>query len=798
MPTMKTDVLRDHVFREAHLTGLISAIDGSFVIPGKAPAITQRAAGANMSVDIGAFSYVLQGVFRIKTSTTNIEFAASEATPRIDLLYVDPADNAIKILKGTAKAKKPATEANWLKWEEPYPASFGAKDGLLLAEIEIPANATSILNENIRRIAVPGRAAYFDGPYSVEVFQLNGEIIARKADGTILYSGNSATAAFDEAVDGCPDDGKIFIGPGTYELVADKQFYLTGTIENPSDLFYYCIGIMEGKRAHLEGAGRGVTILKLANNQHYADHHCVMILNRTTGPIADGHTGFSVRNMTLDGNRANQATEYKDGASLILTGGIRKNEVYENLEFRNSYGYGVYPGNNGSGPVDNLIIDNIIASNCYKSAICIDTAKNAVITNCVISNSSSGLEILGNTDYASRTNDNIAVSDVVCYRAGITIWCINGLVMTNCTMDISGATVHSYGVQVHCSHNIEVFNCRFIASGTQYVSYMDGGQYRYDGTYKNVNFRSCTFKGLYALKAFGTAKINAYDCTLHGLSNGAAVLLRELEEPIAPEVYLERCTLVAEDSTTKLIDMAPYSTLTLMKCKAPYIGPMTIEGGLYSQECEGLGLEGYNGRWRRLDNIAFETTPLSNCSITMKVDRASVIKTGTPIKILTSDGVRYGIITEIGSTYIVFAGAPLSGTIYSVWLGNPDMVCQLDLIVPGVFGNATGPILWSKANTSFLWKVGPAYLVSWSSRVKTMDSVAQPFVTPTIDGYGIDTRSAGGGIQVNSSWQHSSGDAHTSHYRIEFGDPVDIYVNTAGGAGNATHLTMSLTFVLED
>ncbi|HON37051.1 MAG TPA: hypothetical protein PLY52_12190, partial [Methanothrix sp.] len=69
---MKTDVLRDHVFRYPHLASILGAHAGSYVVQGKEPAIVQRAAGANMSVDVGPFTYVLNGVLGSKATTTNV------------------------------------------------------------------------------------------------------------------------------------------------------------------------------------------------------------------------------------------------------------------------------------------------------------------------------------------------------------------------------------------------------------------------------------------------------------------------------------------------------------------------------------------------------------------------------------------------------------------------------------------------------------------------------------------------------------------------------------------------------
>jgi hypothetical protein len=44
----------------------------------------------------------------------------------------------------------------------------------------------------------------------------------------------------------------------------------------------------------------------MANNQHYSGHLAVLILNRTTGDMNNGFSSFTLANLTLDGNRANQ------------------------------------------------------------------------------------------------------------------------------------------------------------------------------------------------------------------------------------------------------------------------------------------------------------------------------------------------------------------------------------------------------------------------------------------------------------------------------------------------------------
>ncbi len=226
------------------------------------------------------------------------------------------------------------------------------------------------------------------------------------------------------------------MGPGTFTLEANKIFYLNGGDEgSAANPFYYAIGILDGKNIDFCGAGVGSTILKMADGQHYEDHHAVMILNRAHW-WGYGATMFVVSDMTLDGNKDNQAEWYYDGAGLILTGSIASNFRFQRLWIKNSFGYGIYCGNNGSGPVAGLVFNDIRATNCYKSAITTDTVCGLLINNCLIEDSNAGIECVGNQpDYLTRSRDSIVISDVICHRAGITLWTVNDVTMNSVYMD---------------------------------------------------------------------------------------------------------------------------------------------------------------------------------------------------------------------------------------------------------------------------------------------------------------------------------------------------------------------------
>lgn len=154
MADMRTTLLRDHTFRAVHLVAILNALRDYYIIPGQEPAIAQRGAGANMSVDVGAFKYVLNGTFGEKTSTTNVAFSTADSTnDRIDILYVN-ASGIISVMVGTARAKNPAGESVWQKYEEPYPADFGSTAGIVLAEVLVRAGTTSIIDADIRNCCV--------------------------------------------------------------------------------------------------------------------------------------------------------------------------------------------------------------------------------------------------------------------------------------------------------------------------------------------------------------------------------------------------------------------------------------------------------------------------------------------------------------------------------------------------------------------------------------------------------------------------------------------------------------------
>ena len=173
-------------------------------------AVTQRAAGANMSVDVAAGSAWVrgtqsadQGAYNAyNDATVNLSVAASDATnPRIDLVVIRVQDAfysgatnsaSVTIVTGTAAASPtdPTLPAN----------------ALVLARVRVPAASTSVVTANITDVRT--RAASGSESYTRTGFKnaiMNGDFRINQRGFTSTTS--SGTYGFDRWV--------VFAGGGT-------------------------------------------------------------------------------------------------------------------------------------------------------------------------------------------------------------------------------------------------------------------------------------------------------------------------------------------------------------------------------------------------------------------------------------------------------------------------------------------------------------------------------------------------------------------------------------------------------
>lgn len=133
---MVMDFAYNEVFEHVDVNNILLAAKGYGIISSSDFSIVQRAAGANMSVDVGTGDAYIGGLVYSETSTTNVVIAASHAThARKDIIIYDIATTAPIAITGT-----PATI--------PQPPDITAND-ILLGLVDVSANATVINNTDI-------------------------------------------------------------------------------------------------------------------------------------------------------------------------------------------------------------------------------------------------------------------------------------------------------------------------------------------------------------------------------------------------------------------------------------------------------------------------------------------------------------------------------------------------------------------------------------------------------------------------------------------------------------------------
>lgn len=388
------------------------------------------------------------------------------------------------------------------------------------------------------------------------------EIVALAGDQEIAR-GQDASAIITAAVQAAPDKGDVLISAGLYELSADTLFYLDPGEKNP---FWVCIATY-GKNVHIQGEGPGKTVLRLKPNQHYPDHPVAMILAGPESVFEYGHTEFVLEGITFDGNRTKQKAYLKDGAGCVLMRGERDHGLYRNLEFLNSYGTGLYLGNNGGGSEDLATVYNITAKNCAEAGVMLDTCSNSRVEDCYFEKCGTGLHLHGNSDNLTRPFDVLGVAHIRTKDAPITIWDVNDVTLHDVQMDASGCS-KAYGLLVRSSTQVKITNSFFKSSrrkansygGASYISTGDGPC--------DVTFKNCFFDGYYALHLVGEAHAWMEGGALN--SAYADVYLRDIEGvPVTARADIEGVAMLG----SKLhADVAQGSSCRMRFCyfeKAP-------------------------------------------------------------------------------------------------------------------------------------------------------------------------------------------------------------------------------------
>ena len=344
---------------------------------------------------------------------------------------------------------------------------------------------------------------------NVEIYQ-SGQFTIAKAGGKQIAAcqikGN-ARALFKAAIDAVPNGGSLNIGKGRYVFSAPYAFPL-----NPdgSNLFYCSIPIID-KGMHITGAGPGLTILQLAPGQRREGRHVALMLVRGKRGFDLGYSSFSLKGVTLEGDRARQsADEPYDGEALLLVGSQRSNGIYENLEFRNSHAAGMYLGNNGSGPGVNEVVRNVVARNCAAEGIMLDTNKNSQVIDCQAYGCRVGLFLNGNDDWKDRGSDNVTATRIKT-DSQITCWQVNDFTLSEINMDCTGSPT-SRGLVVRDGNG--VVKNSVLKTDTTKIDARSGPGSTYFYENARVLLENCDLSGYFGVHAIGKSYAEVKGCRI--------------------------------------------------------------------------------------------------------------------------------------------------------------------------------------------------------------------------------------------------------------------------------------------
>jgi hypothetical protein len=138
------------VLTENIMRSLLDAYVGNGVLSGLA--VTEKGAGADMSIDVAAGVGRAAGTLATKGATTNVVVGAADATnPRKDIVVMDSA-GTITVVAGTPMAAEEAAETGPDTYE-PVPPDIPANK-ILLAEIWVAAGVTEIYDADISEMGV--------------------------------------------------------------------------------------------------------------------------------------------------------------------------------------------------------------------------------------------------------------------------------------------------------------------------------------------------------------------------------------------------------------------------------------------------------------------------------------------------------------------------------------------------------------------------------------------------------------------------------------------------------------------
>ena len=203
-------------------------------------------------------------------------------------------------------------------------------------------------------------------------------------------------------------------------------------------------------------------------------------------------------------------------------------------------------------------------------------------------------------------------------------------------------------------------------------------------------------------------------------------------------------------------------------------------------------------RWTDIPNTRFTSAPVSATQIQMS--NVTDLAIGLPLRLTTSAGTKYLIITNVQPSYIDVKGPTLgTDSITAMNVGKPEMVSDMNLFVAGSYStSATVQLLEDRMETFYRWRASTAHVVEACFVNNVADSTTAPKINVRIAGTRLLTDDSGNGVQVSGAgvWNDSVF-IDLANSSVTRNNAIEIEVTAAGGDGDAKDLTVTMTFIVD-
>ncbi len=205
-------------------------------------------------------------------------------------------------------------------------------------------------------------------------FSSGGTIVVAASD-----SYNKSGAAY--ICDGTDDDVEIQAAIDSLPVGGGKVVLLEG-------IYTISATVTVDKPCNIKGAGLGITIIYLDDTS-----------NVDVFTIPTGQVDVTIRDLTIDANHANNAT---DGNGIFCTND-NFNCVFENLEIQNCREHGIFV--DSTGTFSKVTINNCDIHDCLTYGITLDGNRGTIVTN-TRSYLNTGMGVDVNSSIYCRVSDN--------------------------------------------------------------------------------------------------------------------------------------------------------------------------------------------------------------------------------------------------------------------------------------------------------------------------------------------------------------------------------------------------------